>query len=661
MNQQIGGLVATAFMAALMAAADARAQVTYISVDKSRTYDQTSSTNVVPRPARSPCNFNCGFAFGARVGGPSPSGINPPTVTGPIDSAALGSVWRGGVMGFNAPGNEWELFYPPGGEWNSPTQADIDAKFANGVYTITVQGQAYALNLAGDAYPAAPVMTVNGTGEWVDGEFVFDPRARLTITTSNSGLAPGDGLAGLYGCIPGGTCFHAQNPNPYTAGIFSFEPNQFADGEQPFFVATVTKFVDQVFGPGGTPNSWAAYNARTQLNMKAGVPQRFPLTVSANITPTVANATATFQPRPQDVGTSASVFVFALAPATKVVNVAKAKEVGLGIFARTAAGEERVPCVLAQLNAAGQLQAVSAANLSAYVTSTLSASAQTIPLLSSIPTPNIAGSTFYVGYGVNGTQMIINGVNQQALRVAGDVACDPQPPKTGWWWKSDEPGRGYSIEVAGSHIFFAAYLYDVSGRATWTIASGNTSLDGALFSGRLENYAGGQTLGGTPRAPAPVTYGEAITLAFSDGAHGTLTWPGGSIAIERFDIVTGGAAMTPRPNQSESGWWWNPAESGRGFFLEWQGGQLFIAGYMYDDAGNPIWYLTQDVTPDLSLQSFSGNWWQFANGPTLTGPFRQASRLNDNVAPVTIEFSGPETGIMTLPGGRTTAIRRFRF
>jgi hypothetical protein len=31
------------------------------------------------------------------------------------------------------------------------------------------------------------------------------------------------------------------------------------------------------------------------------------------------------------------------------------------------------------------------------------------------------------------------------------------------------------------------------------------------------------------------------------------------------------------------------------------------------------------------------------------------------VAPVTIQFSGAETGIMTLPNGRTTAIRRFRF
>ena len=69
-----------------------------------------------------------------------------------------------------------------------------------------------------------------------------------------------------------------------------------------------------------------------------------------------------------------------------------------------------------------------------------------------------------------------------------------------------------------------------------------------------------------------------------------------------------------RDNQPEGGWWWNPNESGRGFFLEWQGGELFIAGYMYDDNGQPIWYLGTNTTPSTNLQSFSANWWQFGNG-----------------------------------------------
>jgi hypothetical protein len=99
------------------------------------------------------------------------------------------------------------------------------------------------------------------------------------------------------------------------------------------------------------------------------------------------------------------------------------------------------------------------------------------------------------------------------VTVPGSIACDPAAPQTGWWWNTAEGGRGYSIEVAGRHVFFASYLYDVSGRATWLVASGNTSLDGSLYTGNLEAYAQGQTLGGAYRGPSPATNAGAITLA----------------------------------------------------------------------------------------------------------------------------------------------------
>ena len=47
--------------------------------------------------------------------------------------------------------------------------------------------------------------------------------------------------------------------------------------------------------------------------------------------------------------------------------------------------------------------------------------------------------------------------------------------------------------------------------------------------------------------------------------------------------------------------------------------------------------------------------------PTLTGAYQPAQQVNNNVGPVSITFQGSENAIMTLPGGRTTAIRRFRF
>jgi hypothetical protein len=149
--------------------------------------------------------------------------------------------------------------------------------------------------------------------------------------------------------------------------------------------------------------------------------------------------------------------------------------------------------------------------------------------------------------------------------------------------------------------------------------------------------------------------GEDITLAFNDAAHGTIIWPGGTVAIERFNIVPNGLTLAPMANQPEGGWWWNPDESGRGFFLEWQGGQLFMAGYMYDDAGNPIWYLSGNSTPSTNLLGYSNVWAALRQWPNAYRPYRAPSAVNPSMAPVTIQFSGAETGLMTLPGGRTTA------
>ena len=138
-----------------------------------------------------------------------------------------------------------------------------------------------------------------------------------------------------------------------------------------------------------------------------------------------------------------------------------------------------------------------------------------------------------------------------------------------------------------------------------------------------------------------------------------MTWPGGTVPIERMNLVPGGLAAEKQANQPENGWWWNPQESGRGFFIEWQKGYADIAGYMYDDAGNPVWYISVYETPNPRV--FSGNWWSFANGQSMGGAYRPATRTSDNVAPVTINFTGPDTAVMTLPNGRSTALTRQRF
>ena len=368
--------------------------------------------------------------------------------------------------------------------------------------------------------------------------------------------------------------------------------------------------------------------------------------------------------RAQDVGTTGSVFVFALAP----VDIVKASPDGTPPVAygktvsRAGAKDAPVACVLAQLSAAGQLVAVTAAQLQAYVTGTLSAQGQSVAILNGTSLVNIGGATFYVGYGPTPSSMLNGGLNRGVITVPATRECKPQAPQTGWWWNPAEGGRGYSIEVAGNHIFFAAFLYDESGRSRWYVATGTTSLDGSLFVGDLLDARGGQTLAGSYRQPTISTAGT-ITLSFNTATQGTMVWPGGAVPLERFNIMPGGLAGPPLANQPENGWWWNPAESGRGFFIEWQNGQggpqADLAGYMYDDAGNAVWYLSVFPTPDP--RRFSGSWWSYANGQTLTGPYRAPTRVNENVAPVTIDFHDAASATMTLPGGRTVPLVRHRF
>ncbi len=390
-------------------------------------------------------------------------------------------------------------------------------------------------------------------------------------------------------------------------------------------------------------------------------PPVFPMTVTADIGPTVSSASANIQYRPQDVGSTGSVYVFAVAPSSVVKSAADGAApfvVGKTVATGTLKADS-VACVLAQLNSSGQLQAVSSSSIQAYVTGVLSSQGQSVTIINGVPTANIGGATFYVGYGTSSTAMLNSGINRSAVTVTGARVCKPQPPQTGWWWNPAEGGRGFSIEAQGNNLFMATYLYDVSGRATWYVAAGPSSLDGSLFNNQLLSFGGGVALNGAYRTNSRLADAGAITLAFDDAQHGTLVWPGGTVALQRYEFGASGSGTEPLGNQPESGWWWGgAADNGRGFFIEWQGARAFVAGYMYDAQGNAVWYVSDSVV--TNAQAFSGTWLQFANGQTLTSAYRAPALANGNVAPVTIQFQGADTALLTLPSG-TLPITRFRF
>ena len=408
----------------------------------------------------------------------------------------------------------------------------------------------------------------------------------------------------------------------------------------------------------GTGPPSVAANVSPEATASGGV---FPMTVNSSIG-TTTTVTVTIWPRTQDAGKPWNVYVFAVAPANLVRPAPMAEALAFG---KALPGDEDgnkaepVACVLAQMTS-GQLQAVSVSQLQAYVSGVLSSQGQVVTILNNVPTPSVAGATFYVGYGTSPNDMIVTGVNQSVVTIPGSQLCKPQAPQTGWWWNPSEDGRGYTLEVSGNVLVMVSYLYDESGHSTWYLSAGPTSIDGSLFVGTLDYYTGGQTLTGAYKPPIrPPTSAGQVTLAFSDAHHGTLSWPGGTIAIKRMEFGVGGVNAVPLPGQPQSGWWWNAGEDGRAFFVEWQAGIAAVASYMYADSGHPIWYIGAAATPDPRV--IASDWERYVNGQTLTGAYKPPVRPPTLVGPLNMRFTGPKDGILTLPDGRQVAITRFLF
>jgi hypothetical protein len=218
-------------------------------------------------------------------------------------------------------------------------------------------------------------------------------------------------------------------------------------------------------------------------------------------------------------------------------------------------------------------------------------------------------------------------------------------PESGWWWNSAESGRGWFIEIKGKTLFMAGYFYAEDGRGTWAV-SGGPITDLNNYTGRLLTACCGQTLVGPYMPWSNATDIGEVKLSFTDPTHGTLTWPGGVVQIER-QIFGGGIA----PFQP-TGWWWNANQSGRGFSIEVQGNLLDVVGFMYDGAGNPVWYLS--AGPMSSPTHYTGNLLQFSGGQTMSGPYKVPTATP--IGSITIDFTSLTTGTMTLSDAAATAL-----
>ena len=263
-------------------------------------------------------------------------------------------------------------------------------------------------------------------------------------------------------------------------------------------------------------------------------------------------------------------------------------------------------------------------------------------------------STTQCGAGIvnagSAVKAAASGINTGGI---GAVAA----PQSGWWWNPNEPGRGFAIEIKSGKLFFGGFLYDTAGNATWSVSGPANMRSPTDYTGSLDVYAGGQSLNSSFTSATLQGSQGQLTLKFTGPGNGILTWPGGSMPIQRFEFAPGGLTSVKTNFAPENGWWLDLDEPGRGYAIEVQGNNIFVAGFMYDASGRPVWHLSQGAMTNTG--EYNGTWVQYGGGQSLSGPFRLASVVNPNLGGLRLQFSSTAKGNLTLPNGRVIPIEKF--
>lgn len=178
--------------------------------------------------------------------------------------------------------------------------------------------------------------------------------------------------------------------------------------------------------------------------------------------------------------------------------------------------------------------------------------------------------------------------------------------RSGWWWNSARPGRGFFIDLRTGIARVACCAYDDGGEPTWSIA-GPEALD---------------------------LSGPSETIGLSVG--------GASISLEpqHADLASGG----------KTGWWVEDAEAS-------------LASIVVEDLGNRVmaamlahggWSLL--VGSQRGPRSYEGEWLRFSGGQALAGPYRApSSRV---LGPGSLSWTDDESLIALGPDARRRVYRR---
>ena len=220
---------------------------------------------------------------------------------------------------------------------------------------------------------------------------------------------------------------------------------------------------------------------------------------------------------------------------------------------------------------------------------------------------------------------------------------------TGLWWNASESGWGIHFTQRRNIVFAAWYTYDAAGNPRWYVASScampaGTSGTTGTCGGELYEV-NGPTFFGTPFNTSALhvsTVGSLrVTFLGANSASLTYTADGQTrtVALARQQFANG-----PAPGVNYTDLWWNPNESGWGIAVTQQAGVMFLAWYVYDGAGRPMWY----VSPNCAVAGAgcTGKLYR-TMGPPFGPTFNPAMVHPIEVGTVGLAFTDGSNGTLT--------------
>lgn len=390
--------------------------------------------------------------------------------------------------------------------------------------------------------------------------------------------------------------------------------------------------------------------------VKAIPPDKVPaylVDTSGNATTALVQVTANVQFRAQDAGRP--IYVYGYVPAALVKRD----------------GSKDGSCVLSQIDASGLPQQASASGLQAYASNALGAQQQSVNVLNNALAANVGGSTFCVGTAATSAQSVDPANSRCVATVppvnSGDPLCLPPDaganvpgPLSGLWFDAAEQGWGIDFTQRRNIVFAAWYTYDGAGNPKWYVASdcampaGNTGSSGTC-NGSLYEFTG-PALASPTFDPTAVSLKAAgnLQVTFTDASHASMTYSAAgqarTVAITRQVFSTG----TTPPVVDYTDLWWNPAELGWGIAVTQQYDVMFLAWFVYDGSGNPVWYVASDCT--VSGNGCSGVLYR-TTGPAFGATFDPSRVHTFETGTVSVSFSDPNNGKLSYTVNGITATK----